>query len=81
MTATGFDVKHQELENCDLFILNGRIDGDTAPAFELAVRKAQDKGHYKHVLNMAGVSYMSSAGLRILISSSKEAKKHQPSAS
>ena len=77
MTATDFDIKQQELENCVLFILTGRIDGNTAPAFELAIRKAQDKGHYKLVLNLAAVSYMSSAGLRILISSSKEAKKHR----
>ncbi|HEY52757.1 MAG TPA: STAS domain-containing protein [Caldilineae bacterium] len=77
MTATNLEVKHQELKKCDLFILNGRIDGNTAPAFELAIRKAQDKGHYKLVLNMAGVNYMSSAGLRVLISSSKEAKKHR----
>ncbi len=77
MTATNLDVKQQELKNCDLFILSGRVDGNTAPAFELAVRNAQDKGHYKLVINLAEVSYMSSAGLRILISSSKEAKKHR----
>jgi len=77
MTATDFDIKHQALENCELFILSGRIDGSTAPKFEMAVRKAQDNNHYKIVLNMAGVSYMSSAGLRILISSSKESKKHR----
>ena len=77
MTAANLDVKQQELENCDLIILSGRVDGNTAPAFELAVRNAQDKGHHKLVLNLAEVSYMSSAGLRILISSSKEAKKHR----
>ena len=77
MTAIDFDVKHQELENCDLFILEGRIDGNTAPRFEFAIHKAQDKGHYKIVLNMAAVSYMSSVGLRILISSSRESRKHR----
>jgi len=77
MTPTDFEVKQQELENCDLLILNGRVDGNTAPTFELAIRKAQDKGHFKLVLNMAAVSYMSSAGLRILISSSREARKHR----
>jgi anti-sigma B factor antagonist len=77
MTATDFEIKHQAWENCDLLILEGRIDGNTSPKFEMAIRKTQDVGHYKLVLNMAGVSYMSSAGLRILISSSKEAKKHR----
>ena len=77
MTATDFDIKHQELENCDLIILNGRIDGNTAPKFELAIRKTQDWGHYKLVINLAAVDYMGSAGLRILISSAKEARKHR----
>ena len=77
MTTADFDIKQQELEKCVLFILDGRIDGNTAPAFELAVRRAQDNGHHKLVLNMAGVSYISSSGLRIIISSSKEARKHR----
>lgn len=77
MTTTDFDIKQQDLENCDLLILSGRIDGNTAPKFEMAMRKAQDKNHYKIVLNMADISYMSSAGLRILISSSKESRKHR----
>ncbi len=77
MTATDFEIKQQDLENCVLFILTGRIDGNSAPSFELAIRKAQDKGNYKLVLNMAEVNYMSSAGLRILISSSREARKHR----
>ena len=77
MTDAGFDIKHQELDNCDLFILSGRIDGATAPAFELAMRRALDLGHYKIVLNLKDVTYMSSVGLRILISTSKTCRKHR----
>ena len=72
----GFDVRHRVLAKCDVFILSGRIDGNAAPTFELAVRRAMDQGHYKIVLNLAGVNYMSSAGLRVLVSTSKECRKH-----
>lgn len=77
MADIGFDVKHRELKNCDVLILSGRIDGNAAPAFELAVKRATDKGHYKIVLNLADVNYMSSAGLRVLVSASKECRKHR----
>ena len=52
MTATDFEIKHQGLENCDLLILEGRIDGNTASKFELAIRKTQDAGHYKINFNI-----------------------------
>ncbi|HEY52494.1 MAG TPA: STAS domain-containing protein [Caldilineae bacterium] len=71
-----FDIRHQAQENCDLFILSGRVDAKAAPAFELAVLKTFDNKRYKIVLNLADVSFMSSSGLRVLISLSQEAKKH-----
>lgn len=74
--TSAFDIRHQAQENCDLFILSGRIDAKAAPAFELAVLKAFDNKRYKIVLNLADVSFMSSSGLRVLISLSQEAKKH-----
>ena len=76
MTNTTFDIKHQAQENCDLLILDGRVDAKAAPAFELAVLKVFDNKRYKIVLNLADVSFMSSSGLRVLISTSQEAKKH-----
>ncbi len=52
MTNTTFDIKHQAQENCDLLILNGRVDAKAAPAFELAVLKVFDNKRYKIVLNL-----------------------------
>ena len=75
MTKT-FDVKHQVQDNCDLLILSGRFDASAAPNLELAMLKIFDSKRYKLVLNLTDVSFMSSSGLRVLISVSQEAQKH-----
>jgi anti-sigma B factor antagonist len=52
----------------------GRIDTATAPALELAINKAIDGGTRKVLLNFAGVTYISSGGLRVLLATAKKLK-------
>ncbi|MCP4164600.1 MAG: STAS domain-containing protein [Chloroflexi bacterium] len=75
MTESTLAIEQLELKHCDLFRMSGRIDGSTAPQFEEAMQATTNAGHYKIVLNLAEVSYMSSAALRVLISTSKECRK------
>jgi len=70
-----FNIEHLELRHCDLFRMKGRIDGSTAPQFEDAMKETTDFARYKIVLNLADVNYMSSAALRVLISTAKECRK------
>ena len=52
----------------------GRIDSDSAPYLDEALEKlVQD--HNKIVLNLQGVEYMSSAGLRAIVKAYQAAKK------
>ncbi|MBN1286221.1 MAG: STAS domain-containing protein [Anaerolineae bacterium] len=49
-----------------IFTLEGRIDTEGAVNMDLTLQDAVDAGKHKMVLDMAGVRYISSAGLRTL---------------
>ena len=52
--------------------LEGRFDASTAPAVEQYLRDCIAKGFTRVVLNMAGVVYIASAGLRVVLAMTKE---------
>jgi anti-anti-sigma factor len=70
----------QEIANVILVRVEGRIDHTTAKAFEYALLPhlegccGEDK---KAVLDLSGVAYMSSAGLRVLILAAKQCRRQQ----
>jgi anti-sigma B factor antagonist len=49
-----------------VFVLEGRIDTQGAVDMDLALQAAVSEGKHKMVLDMAKVSYISSAGLRTM---------------
>ena len=54
--------------------LGGRLDTTTAPALDKTI--AEDIGDTKNlVLNIKGLEYISSAGLRVLLSAQKKMQK------
>ena len=68
----------KSLGNCDLVGIKGRIDSYTAPSLSETLSELTGKDHYKFILDMSDVSYVSSAGLRVLIDLQKTCKKmHQ----
>jgi anti-sigma B factor antagonist len=65
-------------DNCDLVVIKGRIDSYTAPNLLESLTEITNHEHYKIILDMKEVSYVSSAGLRVLIDIQKTCKKmHQ----
>ncbi len=56
--------------------VSGRIDADTAPNLEKQINKVFKKGQYHLVVDMGGVDYISSAGLRVLVSALKKARRY-----
>ena len=52
------------------FVLDGRLDTITAPQLEEEVKSSLD-GITKLIFNFSGLAYVSSAGLRVLLSSQK----------
>jgi anti-anti-sigma factor len=72
----GYNVEIKTATRDGATILNiaGRIDTATAPALEQAINREIESNHRKVLLNFAGVSYISSGGLRVLLATAKKLK-------
>jgi anti-sigma B factor antagonist len=55
--------------------VKGRVDSETAPELEDALTKLLQDNHNQIVLNLQGVDYISSAGLRAVVKAYQAAKK------
>ena len=63
------------LEKCDLVTVKGRIDSYTAPNLSEALSNITKRNQFRIIMEMGDVSYVSSAGLRVLIDLQKTCKK------
>jgi anti-anti-sigma factor len=72
---TMVEIETQAMKRVDLLTVNGRIDSSTAPDLDEALQDRMDAGRYNLVLDMSGVSYLSSAGLRALVAALRACKK------
>ena len=54
--------------------LKGRVDSDSAPELDSALAKLLEDGRNKIVLDLQGMDFMSSAGLRSLVKALKAAQ-------
>lgn len=71
---------HEELKRSDVITVAGRIDSSNATQFDAFLKSnLVDRGRYHIVLDMSGVTYISSAGLRALVALQRETNKHRGS--
>jgi stage II sporulation protein AA (anti-sigma F factor antagonist) len=56
--------------------MNGRLDADTTGPFGDALTQFIEKGSHKIILDLAGVDYVSSVGLRALMLGAKRVAPH-----
>ena len=69
------EITIRELYAVDVVTVVGRVDSSTAPQLDQVLKGLVDNGRFKLVLDLAGVAYMSSAGLRAMVSCLREVKK------
>jgi anti-sigma B factor antagonist len=55
--------------------VRGRVDSETAPELDAALTKLLQENRNQIVLNLQGVDYISSAGLRAVVKAYQAAKK------
>ena len=67
---------HTQYQHCAVIKANGHIDSATAPALGTAFSALTDQGRYHLVFDMSEVEFISSAGLRVLISTQKICKRY-----
>ena len=54
--------------------LDGALNTDTAPAFELRLQEVVEAGYQLTVLDMKELDYISSAGLRVIFKAAKQTR-------
>jgi anti-sigma B factor antagonist len=68
------EISTKEMKRVSLVTVGGRVDSATAPDFEKALQALIQASRSQIVLDLKGVDYMSSAGLRAMVSALKAAK-------
>lgn len=69
------EISSIEYKRCDVVKSEGRIDSSSAPQLHEEFNKLMEDNHFHIVFNMSNVSFISSAGLRVLISTQKNCKR------
>jgi anti-anti-sigma factor len=64
------------LKHCSMVKIGGRLDGNTAPDLEKALRALMDEDHFRLVLDMEAVEYFGSAAIRVLVMAFKECRRY-----
>jgi anti-sigma B factor antagonist len=70
------EITTTQYKHCDLVKVTGRIDSATSPQVQKVLDEIIENGHYRVVLDLSSVEFMSSAGLRVLISAQKICKRY-----
>lgn len=68
------EISTKEMKRVNLVAVSGRVDSATAPDFDKALQSLVHAGRNQIVLDLKGVEYMSSAGLRAMVSALKATK-------
>ena len=70
------NISSNKYKHCDYLAPEGRIDSGTSPAFSEAIELLFKEGRYKIVVDLEKVTFVSSAGLRVLINTQKTCKRY-----
>ncbi len=65
----------ENTQSASVMTVRGRVDSETAPELDGALSKLLNDNRNRIVLNLQGVGYLSSAGLRAMVKALKDAQK------
>ena len=68
------NIAHKKLNRVDLLTIDGRMDAANAPQLKQQIDALFDQGRFRLVLDLAGLDYIASPGLRVLIEARKRAR-------
>jgi anti-anti-sigma factor len=66
------EIQQEQIGSVRLLILSGRLDTETAVDVELALQDLLAAGEREFLIDLSGIGYVSSAGLRVLLSLAKQ---------
>lgn len=70
------EISVNQFKRCDMVIAKGRIDSATSTELLNTFNSIMDNGSYHIAFNLGDVSFISSAGLRVLISTQKNCRRY-----
>jgi anti-sigma B factor antagonist len=69
------EILETKKNDINIFKLNGRLDSNTSPALEIKLMEAMEGGARNMVIDFENLDYISSAGLRIILKTTKDLKR------
>ncbi|HEY4254921.1 MAG TPA: STAS domain-containing protein [Chlamydiales bacterium] len=72
--TVGLRIVLEEIDRKLVLRLEGRVDGATAPILERKLVHLLEENHLQLLLDFTQVDYLSSAGMRVLLSTTKKLK-------
>lgn len=72
------EIKSQKMKRCELVTVVGRVDSATAPELEHKLLGLIQAGQKNIVVNLRNTEYVSSAGLKALLSALMKVRKALP---
>jgi anti-sigma B factor antagonist len=72
------EIKAEAMKRCELISVTGRIDSSTAPDLETALLGLIQAGQKNIVVNLRDAEFISSAGLKALLSALMKVRKMIP---
>jgi anti-sigma B factor antagonist len=72
------EIKIESMNRCELVTASGEIDSATAPELEKELVSLVEAGKRNIIINLRDVGYISSAGLRALVSAQIKAHRRMP---
>ena len=69
------EIIENQKEGINIFKLNGRLDSNTSPTLEKKLMDAMEGGARSVVIDFENLDYISSAGLRIILKTTKDLKR------
>lgn len=70
------DITRKELKHCDLITITGRVDSATSPQLSEIMTEIMNSGRFHLVVDLAGLEFLSSAGIWVLVNTQKNCKKY-----
>jgi len=69
------EIETKSLKRADVVKVSGRVDSSTAPDLEKVLKELMEQGNFRIVVDMSDLKFISSAGLRVLISTAKTCRR------
>jgi anti-sigma B factor antagonist len=69
------EITTKQLKRVDVVTVSGRVDSSTAPELESVLQSIVDADRFRICMDLENLEYLSSAGIKVLISTLKACKR------